>query len=1089
MYRRAILIATAMFISFSALFGVFARPASAAASPQLEISDTAVDAAIKTTERNSLAMCMGNDAISHISGGMRDFTKSPEDIANNNWFQGIDVGVKEWYAYRPQSAAIKCNELNVGKTLTDLGWSSSIQAACDLGFARADGSSCVNGSGDFEWPNKSGGYSPDAPSSGVATLNKQDIINKIDAKYNGTTFGKEYTREQYYVMAANVLLDSKTCNITPIALASSATPDQKANGKVLKVVDGNGTVTDYYYKIQGDKNTTWGFRNGLGGDTGYKNGGNCSAMMDTANENAATYAAWVKKNPSGTVTNAGTCKEYAGRLNGSDNVKKAAEEACNNGLKNKNKASYCSDKYPSPNFDSPTVNYSACVYGSKVAIDPNASTDGADADDATSCLITGIGWFMCPAMNFMAMVTDGAYTFLANYFLSVDVDTVKSAQSSWEKFRDVANVAFVIAIILIIYSQMTSFGISNYGVKRMLPRLAVAALLVNTSFFICMIAVDLSNVIGYAIPSFLNSTIQLGAGSATGDGTITGTIVGGLTWVAAIGGILAGGVALALAISAPVLLASLLAIAMIVFILIARQAIIILLIVVSPLAFVAYLLPNTEQWFKKWYKMFFTMLMLFPIIGVVFGASQLAAAAIYNTGGNGAADYINALTALAMTAIPFFIVPGMLKGALNATGALGQKMQGIANKATGKVGAKVKNSSTLGTGLGEMKKYREQQHAIKYAKKRGTGVIGAVGRVAGGKGFNEKARLRGESIENQEYEEDVKAATENQSRHMSFTQKMDMATGATEGSVTERDAAVRFMMNAGNFDQRRQVLESMGNMTMGQKHSAVGAARAKGDGSIYGNRQLGDLEDAPEGTIGGAQDIGKVLDSGFAEKVAGGAISPELFHRDEYTAKYAERQINGYTDSSGKTVAPNPNITPASTHKLAQSLAKYAATDQGKKVATATEDQATKIIVQSGVTPNIPQGGSLPGNQQAQPQAQSAQNNNQQAPQQQNNLPTSQTPQNNGNQLNIPHNNNVVNNNTTNNTTTNNSTNTQQTGPNLPGTSAFTQSPNGLWVPPSTPNGSSSSSSSNSSANSRVAPTITPPTNTNPPSNPGPTNP
>ena len=56
-----------------------------------------------------------------------------------------------------------------------------------------------------------------------------------------------------------------------------------------------------------------------------------------------------------------------------------------------------------------------------------------------------------------------------------------------------------------IYSHITSFGISNYGIKKILPRLIIVAILVNISFYICAIAIDLSNIAGQAIQDmFIN---------------------------------------------------------------------------------------------------------------------------------------------------------------------------------------------------------------------------------------------------------------------------------------------------------------------------------------------------------------------------------------------------------------------------------------------------------------------------------------------------------------------------------------------------------------------------------------------------------
>ena len=70
---------------------------------------------------------------------------------------------------------------------------------------------------------------------------------------------------------------------------------------------------------------------------------------------------------------------------------------------------------------------------------------------------------------------------------------------AWNIMLGFANAAFIIAFLVIIYSQVTSAGISNYGIKKMLPRLAIAAVLVNISYYICAFAIDLSNISGHAL--------------------------------------------------------------------------------------------------------------------------------------------------------------------------------------------------------------------------------------------------------------------------------------------------------------------------------------------------------------------------------------------------------------------------------------------------------------------------------------------------------------------------------------------------------------------------------------------------------------
>lgn len=292
-------------------------------------------------------------------------------------------------------------------------------------------------------------------------------------------------------------------------------------------------------------------------------------------------------------------------------------------------------------------------------------------DKKTSCAIDGIGWIICPVMHFMSQIVDQSYKVVASLLTTpaVSTNTNDALYKAWAIMRNFANVAFVIAFLLIIYSQISSVGITNYGIKKMLPRLIIAAILVNVSYWICAIAVDVSNILGSSLKGLLEgagnqlyttgSTSQSGAGG--GWDALTVTLLAG-----------AGGVAiLYIGLSAllPLLLTALLAIVTVLLVLTLRQALIIILIVVSPLAFVAYLFPNTESLFKKWRSLFQTLLLMFPIIAVVFGGSALASTIITNSAGG---DFILATMAAGVTIIPLFITPIVMKaagGVLNRFGA------------------------------------------------------------------------------------------------------------------------------------------------------------------------------------------------------------------------------------------------------------------------------------------------------------------------------------------------------------------------------------------------------------------------------------
>lgn len=486
--------------------------------------------------------------------------------------------------------------------------------------------------------------------------------------------------------------------------------------------------------------------------------------------------------------------------------------------------------------------------------------------NATSCNVEGVGWIVCPVMTFLANVGDTSFNFLSDSFLATNTDYFgpdpttgeSSVERAWNIMRTLANVVFVIAFMVIIYSQLTSTGITNYGVKKMLPRLIIAAILVNASYIICQLAIDISNVLGYSfkqlfdsIGGFIKPSVDPNA-APPGDGS----------WLLLITGLLAGGVTLWFTLGGGLIIAAVLALLLIVFILVARIALIIVLTVISPLAFVAFLLPNTEPWFKKWYKMFFALLLVFPIVSIVFGASSMTAAVINGTpippGDDG---WMIRLTAMAVAAIPLFVVPGLLKNAISAAGSIGTKLAGMADKRQAAIGSRAKGNAAerySNSRLGQFNKHRANQRAIRRQLTQGGAYTGKnpLRRMASAANkkfnnsalsgeFGNRAAANAEAFADELFEKDVKAASLTQNG-MTHDQKLALAR-AEEGSMLsvngkqvratkeQKTAAMDSVMATGGFNQRRQMLEHIAaNGSQNEKARAVKAAYAKGDQNIYG---------------------------------------------------------------------------------------------------------------------------------------------------------------------------------------------------------------------------------------------------------------
>ncbi len=318
----------------------------------------------------------------------------------------------------------------------------------------------------------------------------------------------------------------------------------------------------------------------------------------------------------------------------------------------------------------------------EVPIDiPN--TDGAVVGpvETSTCTVPGIGWIVCPVLTFTGGIVDAAYGFVANLLVVQPLMTTgangeaSATYNAWVIMRNLANIAFVIAFLIIIFSQLTSVGISNYGVKKMLPRLVVAAILVNISFWVCALAIDASNIIGSSVMTIFNSvgnsipfeeSVDSGSVLLAGGGWLD--LVGTVTAATLVGGAL---YYVGLSALIPALIAAVVAIVTVFLVLTLRQALIILLIVVSPLAFVAYLLPNTEDLFTKWRKFFTTLLLMFPVIAGIFGASALASVIVAGSSDNVVVQIMGAAIAI----LPLAITPIVMKTA----GGVLNRFAGIVN--------------------------------------------------------------------------------------------------------------------------------------------------------------------------------------------------------------------------------------------------------------------------------------------------------------------------------------------------------------------------------------------------------------------------
>ncbi len=328
-------------------------------------------------------------------------------------------------------------------------------------------------------------------------------------------------------------------------------------------------------------------------------------------------------------------------------------------------------------------------------VEPSGGEEPEEEVAPCSTAAASLGWIICPVVQALSKAVDGIYGYIEDNYLQLNnsyVSNTSGTKSGWETFRNLANIVFVIVLAIIILSQITGFGVNNYGIKKMLPSLIIVAVLVNISFFLCQIAVDVSNIMGYGIKDTFDGinvtmgNINLDGADKVGIGPLISSIIPTLLS----GGALFAGIAIAATTwelwIMPFLLLLIITVIGILFFFIllgVRQAGIIILIALAPVAIICYALPNTKNIFSRWWKMFSALLLVYPICGALMGGGHFASKLLLSNitaSSNEGTTVFYTFVAILIQVVPFFFIPSILRSSFQAIGNLGNRLSMLGSR-------------------------------------------------------------------------------------------------------------------------------------------------------------------------------------------------------------------------------------------------------------------------------------------------------------------------------------------------------------------------------------------------------------------------
>jgi len=455
-------------------------------------------------------------------------------------------------------------------------------------------------------------------------------------------------------------------------------------------------------------------------------------------------------------------------------------------------------------------------------------------------------WILCPtlriASNFIRALDEQINDVLQVPNKYFEGKSGENLHASWTRLRNIAYIILVpIMLVMVLGTAIGFSAIDAYTVKRALPRLVAATLFIALSYQITTFGIKFINDVGKGMLGLLTSSFAT-------EGEITlaslfdpGVISGGLFTAAAVGTTL-------LALGAiPIVLLYAVSVGLILFIaflgLAFRQMLLLALVLMAPLAILAWIFPGNDKLWKLWWGAFSKLLFLYPLVMILIGGGRVFAKVVQEASGSGFLETILILTAYVG---PYFFIPATFKIA----GGLFATITGMANDRS--------------RGLFDRnKKLRQQLYGKKWEDMkggnyyRGTGALSRFGSrtlqtaALGAKGNLSRAKLR-----------DARAGTTFDTASKMMQEDTDFARMKDVDHMLEaartqttRQGIENHIRQHGLYSDEADLQQQVATVQRVQKKYGIDSVRTASTmqlgatGTGYGN--VGDVLDAINQTAGG----------------------------------------------------------------------------------------------------------------------------------------------------------------------------------------------------------------------------------------------